>query len=90
MEERDFMLDAHNNQGWMSILQQSVYVAINLSIEMAELIFRVIAIVHWLRTERGLGCTRNEAGGLGPSVSRKSRGLTGLIRAFENTRIIQL
>src|SRR5271154_3506052 len=90
MEERDFMFDAYNNQGWMSILQESVYVAINLPIKTAKLVFRVIAIMHWLRAKRGLGCARNEAGGLGARVFRKSRGLTGLIRAFEDTRIIQL
>ncbi len=84
MEERDFMFDAHNNQGRMSILQQSVYVTINLTIKTAKMVFRVIAIMHWLRPKRGLGCARNEA------VFRKSRGLTGLIRAFEDTRITQL
>ncbi len=90
MKERDFMFDAHNNQGWMSILQESVYVAIDLTIKMAKVVFRVIAIVHWLRAKRGLGCARNQAGGLGPRVFRKSRGLAGLIRAFEDARIIQL
>src|ERR1700677_3161309 len=25
MEERDFMFDAYNDQGWMSIFQESVY-----------------------------------------------------------------
>ena len=90
MEERDFMFDAYNNQGWVSILQESVYVAINLTIKTAKVVFRVIAIMHWLRAKRGLGCARNEAGGLGARVFRKSRGLTELIRAFEDTRIIQL
>src|ERR1700733_10784484 len=84
MEERDFVFDAHNNQRWMSILQESVYVAINLTIKKAELVFRVIAIVHWLRAKRGLGCARNETGGLGARVFRKSRCLTKLIRAFED------
>src|SRR5580692_12370942 len=90
MEERDFMFDAHNNQGRLSILQQSVYVTINLTIKTAKVVFRVIAIMHWLRPKRGLGCARNEAGGLGARVLRKSRGLEGLIRAFEDARIIQL
>jgi hypothetical protein len=90
MEERDFMFDAHDNQGWMSILQESVYIAINLTIKMAKVVFRVIAIMHWFRTKQGLRRARNEAGGLGARVSRKSRGLAGLIRAFEDARIIQL
>ena len=90
MEERNFMFDAYNNEGWMSILQEGVYVAINLTIKTAKMVFRVIAIMHWLRAKRGLGCARNEAGGVGPRVFRKSRGLTGLIRAFEDTRITQL
>src|SRR5580692_11173432 len=90
MEERDFMFDAYNNQGWMSILQESVYVTINLTIKMAKVVFRVIAIMHRLRAKRGLGCPWNEAGGLGARVFRKSRGLTELIRAFEDARIIQL
>ena len=90
MEERDFMFDAHNNQGWMSILQESIYVAINLTIKTAKVVFRVIAIMHRLRAKRGLGCARNKAGGLGARAFRKSRGLTGLIRAFEDARIIQL
>jgi hypothetical protein len=59
MKERDLMSDAHNNQGWMPILQESVYVAINLTIKVAQVVVRVIAIVHWLRAKRGLGCARN-------------------------------
>ena len=90
MEERDFMFDACNNQGWIPILQESVYVAINLTIKMVKVVFRVIAIMHWLRAKRGLGCARNEAGGLGARVFRKSCGLAELIRAFEDARIIQL
>ena len=90
MEKRDFMFDAYNNQGWMPILQESVYVAINLTIKTAKMVFRVIAIMHWIRAKRGLGCARNEAGGLGARVFRKSRRLTELIRAFEDARIIQL
>ncbi len=90
MEERDFMFDAYNNQGWMSILQESVYVAINLTIKTAKVVFRVIAIMHRLCAKRGFGCARNEASGLGARVFRKSRGLTELIRAFEDARIIQL
>ena len=90
MEERHFMFDAYNNQRWMSILQQSVYVAINLTIKMPKVVFRVIAIVYRLGPKRGLGCARNEAGGLGPRVFRKFHGLTELIRAFEDARIIQL
>src|ERR1700733_2933150 len=90
MEERDFMFAAYDNQRWMPILQQSVYVTINLTIKMLKVIFRVIAIMHWLRAKRGLGCARNEAGGLGARVFRKSRGLTELIRAFEDACIIQL
>jgi hypothetical protein len=82
------MFDADNNQRWMSVLQESVYVAINLTIEMAKVVFRVIAIMHWLGAKRGLGSARNEAGGVGPRVFRKSRGLTELIRAFEDARII--
>jgi hypothetical protein len=58
----------------MAILKESVYVA----------------IMHWLRAKRGLGRTRNGAGGLGACVFRKSRGLTELIRAFEDARIVQL
>src|SRR5579862_7730361 len=90
MEERDFMFDTYNNQGRMCILQESVYVAINLTIKTAKMVFRVIAIMHWLRAKRGLRCARNEAGGLGTRVSRKSRGLTELICAFADPRIIQL
>src|SRR5580698_9914165 len=74
----------------MSILQEGVYVTINLTIKTAKMVFRVIAIMHWLRAKRGLGRARNEAGGLGARVFRKSRGLTELIRAFEDARIIQL
>jgi len=84
------MFDAYNDQGWISILQESVYVAINLTIEMAKVVFRVIAIMHRLGAKRGLGCARNEAGGVGPRASRKFRGLTELIRAFEDARIVQL
>jgi hypothetical protein len=90
MEERDFMFDAYNNQGWMSILQESVYVTINLTIKTAKMVFRVIAIMHRLRAKRGLGCARNEAGGLGARVFRKSRRLIELICAFRDARIIQL
>jgi hypothetical protein len=90
MKERDFMFDASNNQGWMSIFQKSVYVAINLTIKTAKVAFRVIAIMHRLRAKRGLGCARNEARGFGARVFRKSRGLTELISAFEEARIIQL
>jgi hypothetical protein len=90
MEQRDFMFDAYNNQGWMFILQESVHVAINLTIKTAKVVIRVIAIMHWLGAQRGLGCARNEAGGLGPRVFWKLRGLTDLIRAFKDTRIIQL
>jgi hypothetical protein len=89
MEERDLVFDAHNNERRMCILQESVYVAINLTIKMREMVFRVIAISHRLRAKRGLGCARNEAGGLGARVSRKCRSLTGLIRAFEDARVIQ-
>ena len=90
MEERHFMFDADNNQGRVSILQQSVYVAINLTIETTEVVVRVIAIVHRLRAKRGLRCVGDEAGGLRARVFRKSRGLTELIRASEDARIIQL
>src|SRR5580700_3433064 len=90
MKERDFMFDAYNNQGWMSILQESVYVTINLTIKTAKMVFRVIAIMHRLRAKRGLGCARNEAGGLGARVFRKSRRLIELICAFRDARIIQL
>ena len=90
MEERDFMFDAYDNQGWMPILQEGVYVAINLTIKMPKMVFRVIAIMHWLRAKRGLRCVRNEAGRLGARVFRKSRGLTRLIGAFKDARIIQL
>ena len=55
MEERDFMFDAYNNQRRVPILQESVYVAINLTIKTAKVVFRVIAIMHWLRAKRGLG-----------------------------------
>jgi len=89
MEERDFMFDAYNNQRRVPILQESVYVAIYLTIKTAKVVFRVIAIMHWLRAKRGLGGARNEAGGLGPRAFRKSRGLTELIRASEDARIIQ-
>jgi hypothetical protein len=84
------MFDADNNQGRMCILQESVYVAINLTIKTAKMVFGVIAIMHWLRAKRGLGCVGNEAGGLSARVFRKPRGLTELIRAFEDARIIQL
>src|SRR5579862_2992356 len=90
MKERDFMFDAYNNQGWMSVLQKSVYVAVNLRIKTAKVAFRVIAIMHRLRAKRGLGCAGNETGGLGARVFRKSRCLARLISAFEDTRIIQL
>ena len=90
MEERDFMFDAYNNQGRMPILQESVNVAINLAKKTAKVVFRVIAIMHWLRAKRGFGSVRNEAGGFRARVFRKFRGLTGLIRAFEDPRIIQL
>jgi hypothetical protein len=89
MEERDFMFDADNNQGWMSILQERVYVAINLTVEAAKVVFRVIAIMHWLRAKRGLGCARNQACRLSAGVFRKSRGLAELIRAFEDARVVQ-
>ena len=59
MEVRDFMFDAYNNQGWMSILQESVYVAIDLTIKKAKVVFRVIAIMHRLRAKRGIGCARS-------------------------------
>src|SRR5579872_131140 len=52
MEKGDFMFDAHNNQGWVSIPQEHVYVAIDLAIKMSQVIFRVIAIMHGLRPER--------------------------------------
>jgi hypothetical protein len=90
MEESDLMFDAHNNQGWLSIPEESVYVAVYLTIEMREVVFGVIAIVHWLCAKRGLGCFGNEAGGLRARVFRKSGGLTELISAFEDARIIQL
>jgi hypothetical protein len=73
----------------MSILQESVYVAINLTIKMFKMVLRVIAIMHRLRAKRGSGCARDEARGLGARVFRKSRGLTELIRAFEDARVIQ-
>ena len=73
MEKRDFMFDAYNNQGWMSILQESVYVAINLTIKTAKMVFRVIAIMHWLRAKRGLGCARNEPRPRCPRFSEISR-----------------
>jgi len=82
MEKRDFMFDAYDNEGWMSFIQESVYVAIYLTIMAAKVVFSVIAIMHWLRAKRGLGCARNETGGLGARVFRKSRDLTELIRAF--------
>ena len=89
MEERDFMLDACNHERWMSILQESVYVAINLTIKMLKMVFRVISIMHRLRAKRSLGCAGNEAGALCARVFRKSRGLTGLIGAFEDASVIQ-
>jgi hypothetical protein len=89
MKERDFTFDAHNNEGWMPILQESVYVAINLTIKTVKVVFGVIAIMHWLRAKRRLGCARNEACGLGARVFRESRGFTELIRAFEDARVIQ-
>jgi hypothetical protein len=67
MEKRDFMFDAYNNQGRMSILEESVHVAINLTIETAK-VFSVNAIMHWLRAKRGLGCARKEAGSFGAPV----------------------
>ena len=90
MEECDFMFDAHNNQGWMSILQESVYVTINLTIKAAKVVVRVIAIMHRLRSKRGLGRAGNEACGLGARVFRKSRGLAKLIRTFEDPGVVQL
>jgi hypothetical protein len=90
MEERDFMFDACNNQGWISIFQESIYLAIDLTIEMANVVFRVIAIVHWLRAKRGFRCAGNEARRLGARVFRKFRGLAELIRAFKDARVIHL
>ncbi len=52
MEEREFIFDAYNNEGWTSILQESVYVAINLTIKMVKMVLGVIAIVHRLRAKR--------------------------------------
>jgi hypothetical protein len=90
VEKRDFVFDAYDNQGWMSIFEESVHVAINLTIETAKVVFRVIAIMHWLCAKRGLGCAGKEAGSFGARVFRKSSGLTELVRAFEDARIIQL
>ena len=89
MEERDFMFDAHNNQGWMSILQESVHVAINLTKKMANVVFRVIATVC-------TGSARSEdwdAPGTRPAASvpaffgklAASKDST----AFEDARVIQ-
>src|SRR5450755_3687933 len=55
MEERDVMFDAYDNQRWMSVLQESVHVAINLTIKAAKMVFRVIAIVYRLSAKRGFG-----------------------------------
>ena len=74
----------------MSMLQERVYVAIHLSIEMAEVVFSVFVIMHRLGAKRFLGCSRNEAGGFRACVYRKSRWLTKFIRAFENASDIQL
>ena len=52
MKEGDFMFDAHNDQGWVSIPQESVHVAIDLAIKTSQVGFRVIAIMQWLRPER--------------------------------------
>src|SRR5580693_5409570 len=90
MEERHFMFNARNNQGWISIFQERVYVAINLTIKTAEVLFRVIAVMHRLRAKRGFRCARNEAGSLSARIFRKSRHLAELIRAFKDARVIQL
>ncbi len=89
MEERDFVFDAHNNEGWM-LVQESVYVAIDLTIKMFQVVFGMIAIMHGLCTKRGLRCARNEAGCLSARIFRKSRGLAELIRTFKDARVIQL
>ena len=89
MEERDLMFDAHNNQGWMSVLQESVYVAINLTIKMFQDGFQGDRDHAPAPREARIGTRQDEAGGLGARVFRKSRGLTGLIRAFEDARVIQ-
>jgi hypothetical protein len=89
MEESYLMFDAHNNQGWLPIPEESVYVAINLTIEMCKVVFGVIAIMHWLCAKGGLGCIGNEASGFRARVLRKSGGLAELIRAFEDACIIQ-
>ena len=48
------MFDTHNHQRRISIFQQSVYVAIDLPIKMAKMVFMVIAIVHRLCAQRSL------------------------------------
>jgi hypothetical protein len=90
MKQRHFVFDAHDNQGWMSVLQESVYVAINRAIVMAKVVFSVFAIMHWFCAKRVLGCAGNKAGGLRARVFRKSRGLTEFIGALEDARVIQL
>jgi hypothetical protein len=90
MKQRHFMFDADHNERRMAIFQESVHVAIHLTIKVAKVVFSVIAIVHRLGAKRSLGRTRNEAGGFRACVFRKSRWLTEFIRAFENARVIQL
>ena len=53
MEERDFMFDAYNSQGWMCILQESVYVTIQSHDKNGQDgLPGEVAIMHQLRAKR--------------------------------------